>query len=65
MIKVNNLSFAYDGTNILKDVNFNESEPVIIGLWGRNGSGKTTLMKILSGLETGARHCRSRRCYTL
>lgn len=51
MIKVNNLSFAYDGTNILKDVNFNESEPVIIGLWGRNGSGKTTLMKILSGLE--------------
>ena len=51
MIKINNLSFAYDKKNILKDVNLNETEPVIIGLWGRNGSGKTTLMKILSGME--------------
>ena len=51
MIKVNNLSFAYDKKNILKDVNLTETEPVIIGLWGRNGSGKTTLMKILSGME--------------
>lgn len=51
MIKINNLSFAYDKKNILKNVNLNEAEPVIIGLWGRNGSGKTTLMKILSGME--------------
>lgn len=51
MIKINNLSFAYDRKNILKDVNLTETEPVIIGLWGRNGSGKTTLMKILSGME--------------
>lgn len=51
MIKINNLSFAYDKKNILKDVNLTETEPVIIGLWGRNGSGKTTLMKILSGME--------------
>ena len=51
MIKINNLSFAYDRKNILKDVNLTETEPVIIGLWGRNGSGKTTLMKVLSGME--------------
>lgn len=51
MIKINNLSFAYDKKNILKDVNLTETEPVIIGLWGRNGSGKTTLMKIISGME--------------
>lgn len=51
MIKINNLSFAYDKKNILKNVNLTETEPVIIGLWGRNGSGKTTLMKILSGME--------------
>ena len=50
MIKVNNLSFAYNRKNILRDVNLTETEPVIIGLWGRNGSGKTTLMKILSGM---------------
>lgn len=51
MININNLSFAYDKKKILKDVNFSETEPLIVGLWGRNGSGKTTLMKILSGLE--------------
>lgn len=51
MINISNLSFAYDKKNILKDVNLTETEPLIIGLWGRNGSGKTTLMKILSGME--------------
>lgn len=51
MINIKNLSFAYDKKNILKDVNLSETEPLIVGLWGRNGSGKTTLMKILSGLE--------------
>lgn len=51
MINIKNLFFAYDNKNILKDVNLTETEPVIVGLWGRNGSGKTTLMKILSGLE--------------
>lgn len=51
MINIQNLSFAYDKKEILKNVNLSESEPLIVGLWGRNGSGKTTLMKILSGLE--------------
>lgn len=51
MINIKNLSFAYDKKYILKDVNLTETEPVIIGLWGRNGSGKTTLMKLLSGME--------------
>lgn len=51
MINIKNLSFAYDKKIILKDVNLTETEPVIVGLWGRNGSGKTTLMKILSGME--------------
>lgn len=32
-------------------MNLLETEPIIIGLWGRNGAGKTTLMKLLSGLE--------------
>lgn len=51
MINLNDVAFAYDNKYILKDVNLEENEPVIIGLWGRNGSGKTTLMKLLSGLE--------------
>lgn len=55
MIKIDDLSFAYDNKNILASVNLTEPEPVIIGLWGRNGSGKTTLMKLLAGLEKPGR----------
>ena len=51
MIKLENISFSYGNTSILKDVTLSENEPLIVGLWGRNGSGKTTLMKLLSGLE--------------
>lgn len=51
MINIKNLSFAYNKKKVLKEVNLTETEPVIVGLWGRNGSGKTTLMKILSGME--------------
>ncbi len=51
MIKMTDVSFAYDQKAVLKDVNLTETDPVIVGLWGRNGSGKTTLMKLLAGLE--------------
>ncbi|KGR90192.1 multidrug ABC transporter ATP-binding protein [Ureibacillus massiliensis 4400831 = CIP 108448 = CCUG 49529] len=51
MIKLENVSFSYGNTPALQNVSISETEPIIIGLWGRNGSGKTTLMKILSGME--------------
>lgn len=51
MIKLENVSFSYGNTPVLKNVNIIETEPIIVGLWGRNGSGKTTLMKLLSGME--------------
>ncbi|GAK00208.1 ATP-binding cassette domain-containing protein [Geomicrobium sp. JCM 19055] len=51
MIKIDNVSFAYGNALTLQNVSFHESEPMIIGLWGRSGSGKTTLMKLLSGME--------------
>jgi ABC-2 type transport system ATP-binding protein len=51
MIKLENVSFSYGNIPALKNVNISETEPIIIGLWGRNGSGKTTLMKLLSGME--------------
>lgn len=50
MIDIRNVSYAYDSSPVLKNVNFNETEPIITGLWGRNGAGKTTFMKLLSGL---------------
>ena len=51
MIKLENVSFAYGNIPALKNVNISETEPIIMGLWGRNGAGKTTLMKLLAGLE--------------
>jgi len=32
MINIQNLSFAYDKKEILKNVNLSESEPLIVGL---------------------------------
>lgn len=51
MIKLENVSFTYGNIPALKNVNISETEPIIMGLWGRNGSGKTTFMKLLSGME--------------
>jgi len=51
MIKLENVSFSYGNVPALQNINISESEPIIMGLWGRNGSGKTTLMKLLSGME--------------
>ena len=49
MISIKNVSFSYEDHPVIKDLSFEEKEPVITGLWGRNGAGKTTLMKLLAG----------------
>ncbi len=51
IIKVNNLSFKYEGSTdkIFENVSFLIDTDWKLGLIGRNGKGKTTLLKILSG----------------
>ncbi len=49
MISVQQMTFHYDKSLALKNVCFEEKEPIITGLWGRNGAGKTTLMRLLAG----------------
>lgn len=52
VLKVNNLSFSYDGIDyILKNISFEVKQGEILGVLGPNGGGKSTLMKIISGLE--------------
>ncbi|MDA0986362.1 MAG: ABC transporter ATP-binding protein [Bacteroidetes bacterium] len=50
MIKISNLSFAYNNSEILKNISLNIPEGEITVLIGSNGSGKTTLLNILLGL---------------
>ncbi|MFI3174461.1 MAG: ABC transporter ATP-binding protein, partial [Bacillota bacterium] len=46
-VTVNNLNFAYDEEEILKDFSVHFSENEIFGIYGKSGSGKSTLLKLL------------------
>jgi AI-2 transport system ATP-binding protein len=50
LVELKNISKAFGGVPVLKNVSLNLRRGVIHGLVGGNGAGKTTLMKILSGL---------------
>lgn len=50
IIELKNVSFAYNGEDILKDVTLNIHKGDYLGIIGPNGSGKTTLLKIMVGL---------------
>ena len=49
-IEVKNLSFKYEESLILEDINFEIEEKNFVGIIGPNGGGKTTFIKILIGL---------------
>lgn len=54
MIKIKNLSFAYNRTNppLLKNINLDIPKGVYLSIVGENGSCKTTLIKLILGLLT-------------
>ena len=49
-LEVEGLNAGYDGTPILRDVEFTVGDGEIVGIVGRNGVGKTTLLKAIMGL---------------
>jgi len=49
-ITVKNLSFAYAGSDILKDVNTTIEAGKLTFILGRNGSGKSTFLRLIAGL---------------
>src|SRR5690554_1035903 len=49
-LKIENVSFAYNKENVIKEVSLNISKNQLVGLVGLSGGGKTTLLKLLSGL---------------
>lgn len=52
-ITVNDLSFAYDRAEVLKNVNCTAESGCITALLGANGAGKSTLFKCILGLCNG------------
>ncbi|MGL5353617.1 MAG: ABC transporter ATP-binding protein [Clostridium sp.] len=50
IMKTTNLTKAFKGTEVIKDVNINIKKGEIYGLLGPNGAGKTTLMRMMTSL---------------
>lgn len=50
LLTAHNLSFAYDGRPVLKEISLAVEAGEFVGLIGANGSGKTTLLRALLGL---------------
>ncbi|GMQ56588.1 ABC transporter ATP-binding protein [Vallitalea sediminicola] len=46
-ITFNNVTFAYDEKDVLKDVNFQAEENTVTALVGTSGSGKSTIAKLI------------------
>lgn len=51
LIRCENLSFAYEGVVVVRDLNFTVESGDYLCIIGENGAGKSTLMKGLLGLK--------------
>lgn len=49
-IELRNVSFAYDGGEVLTDINVTVEKGQTVGIIGGTGSGKTTLVNLIAGL---------------
>ena len=52
MLQVNNLSFAYDHSNVLEGLSFGVAKGEHVAVMGESGCGKSTLLKLIYGLLT-------------
>lgn len=51
MLRVENISFAYDNNPVLKNISFTVPKGEHVALIGESGCGKSTLLKIIYGLK--------------
>ena len=51
MLEINNISFAYNQTQTLKNISFNAKNGEIISIIGESGCGKSTLLKLIYGMH--------------
>lgn len=50
VVTLTDVSFSYEGKEVIRDLNFTVLQRDFIGLAGSNGAGKTTLLRIIVGL---------------
>ena len=50
ILSLQNISFSYDKTPVLKDLSYEFEKGKIYCIIGKSGAGKTTLLSLLSGL---------------
>ena len=50
IIELEDVTFAYDGIEVLNKINMSVPRGKMIGILGANGAGKTTLLKLICGL---------------
>ena len=50
VLSLQNISFSYDRTPVLKDISYEFEKGKIYCIIGKSGAGKTTLLSLLSGL---------------
>ena len=50
IVEISNVTFAYNGETVLRDVSFDIRDGDFIAMIGPNGGGKTTLLKLILGL---------------
>ena len=50
ILSLQNISFAYDKTPVLKDISYEFEKGKMYCIIGKSGAGKTTLLSLLSGL---------------
>ena len=50
ILSLNNISFSYGKTPVLKDISYDFEKGKIYCIIGKSGAGKTTLLSLLSGL---------------
>ena len=52
ILSLQNISFSYDKTPVLKDISYEFEKGKMYCIIGKSGAGKTTLLSLLSGLAT-------------
>ncbi len=50
IIRVDDLTFRYNGLNVISDITFAVEKGIYLGIVGPNGSGKSTLIKNILGI---------------